>query len=100
MGDPRFPFRSFWMGGYEGADHVNAHGLPLDMAGCNDHTRRLNEDYASAAALGAHAGRESIGWRLAEREAGRWDLSRVRRIARCASQHGLQVIWTFMHYGV
>jgi len=99
MPNPAFPFRSFWMGGYEGADHVNVDGLPLDMADCNAHLRRLDEDYANAAAHGLGCVRESIGWRLAERAPGQWDLARARRIAQCAESHGLQVIWTLMHYG-
>src|SRR5215203_3306937 len=99
MRDPAFPVRSFWMGGYEGADHVNADGRPLDMADCNAHMRHLDEDYANAAAHGLGCVRESIGWRLAERTPGQWDLARARRIAQRAERHGLQVIWTLMHYG-
>ena len=40
-------FRSFWMGGYEGADHVNSHGVPLDLRRSNGHLARLDEDYAA-----------------------------------------------------
>ncbi len=87
------------MGGYEGADHVNAKGLPLDMAHANGHLARLDEDYERAAALGLRTVRESIGWRLAERAPGRFDFARLRRIAQAARRHGLQVIWTLMHYG-
>lgn len=93
------PYRSFWMGGYEGADHVNAAGRPLDMASANGHADQLDDDYARAASLGLSTVRESIGWRLAEPSPGQFDLQRVRRMADAADRHGLQVLWTFMHYG-
>lgn len=93
------PFRSFWMGGFEGADHINGLRQPLDMAQSNGHLQHLEEDYAAAAALGLRCVRESIGWRLGEPEPGRFALERVRRIAETARRHGVQVLWTVMHYG-
>lgn len=96
---PDLPFRSFWMGGYEGADHVNGLQVPQDMAMANGHLQQLEEDYAAAAALGLRTVRESIGWRLCEPEPGRYDFSRVLRRAEAARRHGLQVLWTVMHYG-
>ena len=45
-----WPIRSFWMGGFEGADHLNSHGAALDMTRANGHIDRLDEDYAAAAA--------------------------------------------------
>lgn len=92
--------RSFWMGGFEGADHVNGAGLPLDMARSSGHLQRLERDYAAAASLGIRSVRESVGWRLAEREPGRFDLARVRRIAAAARRAEVQVVWTLMHYGM
>lgn len=93
------PFASFWMGGFEGADHLNAQGTPLDMASSNGHLQQIDEDYAAAAALGLRSVRESIGWRLCEPEPGRYDFSRVQHIAEAARRHGVQVLWTVMHYG-
>jgi hypothetical protein len=97
--NPFSPFRSFWMGGFEGADHLNAHALPLDMAHASGHADRIDEDYAAAARLGLRTVRESIGWRLAEPAPGRYDFSRAVRCARAAERHGLQIQWTLMHYG-
>ncbi len=93
------PFASFWMGGFEAADHVNAAGRPLDMAALSGHVDQLEDDHARAAALGIGSVRETIGWRLAEPARGRHDLRRTRRIAASARRHGLQVVWTLMHYG-
>ncbi|WP_423600181.1 beta-glucosidase [Roseateles sp. MS654] len=99
-GAPQSPFRSFWMGGYEGADHVNGRGDALDMVRATGHDRFLGQDYRAARALGLRCLRESVGWRLSERAPGQWDFSRAVRMARTARRHGLQVLWTLMHYGV
>lgn len=87
------------MGGFEGADHVNGLQTALDMARSSGHVDRLDEDHAGAAALGLGTVRESIGWRLAETAPREFDLQRAERIAASAQRHGLQVIWTLMHYG-
>lgn len=96
---PASPFQAFWMGGFEGADHINGLGFPLDMARANGHIEHLDEDYRRAAAAGLGAVRESIGWRLAEPESGVFALERVVRMAQAAARHKLQVLWTLMHYG-
>lgn len=93
------PLNSFWMGGFEGADHVNGRGIALDMCGSTGHAERIEADHALAAAMGLRTVRESIGWRLAEPSPGSFDVERTLRIARSAHAHGLQVVWTFMHYG-
>ena len=92
-------FESFWMGGYEGADHLNANGHPLDMMRASGHLDRMDEDHAAAAALGLRCVRESIGWRLAETSHRQYDFSRAVAIAQSARRHGLQVLWSLMHYG-
>ena len=67
------------------------------------HLDHLEADYAGAAALGLRTIRESIGWRLTERRgAGREARLRLHaadRFARAAQRHGLQVLWSLMHYG-
>ena len=94
------PIASFWSGGYEGADHVNGAGHALDMQCASGHLARLDEDYRLAAEAGLRSIRESIGWRLCERPGGHIDLARVERIAWCARRHGVQVLWSLMHYGL
>jgi len=86
------------MGGFEGADHTNGHGEPLDMNRRNGHAQRLDEDYAALAGLGIFTVRESIGWRLAA-EGGDAAMARLEEQALQAAGHGIQVIWTLMHYG-
>jgi len=90
----------FWIGGYEGADHVNGHGLPLDLVRSSGHWDRIDEDHRLAAQAGLRCVRESIGWRLSEGAGGAIDLTRAVRIQASARRHGLQVLWTLMHYGL
>lgn len=97
--DPPVALRSFWMGGFEGADHLDPQNRPLDMVQAHGHLAQLDEDYARAAAAGLRTVRESIGWRLCEPRPGRFDLARPLQMARCARRHGLQILWTVMHYG-
>jgi hypothetical protein len=97
---PPSPLRAAWIGGYEGADHVNAGGLALDMARQSGHLDRLEEDHRRAAAMGLRVVRESLGWRCCERGDGRIDLTRLERVEASARRHGLQVLWTLMHYGL
>lgn len=95
------PMRSFWMAGFEGSDHVNAHGMPLDMVAVTGHADDLDGDYRRLARLGIRSVRESLGWRLCEPLGrGRFDFSRALEMAGAAERHGVQILWTFMHYGV
>lgn len=94
------PYRSFWMGGFEGADHINAQERPLDMVTDSGHLAAVDSNYAQLAKLGILTVRESIGWRTVKPTVVHtYDWSRVRSRAVAAEKHGLQIIWTFMHYG-
>lgn len=98
MSEPLLP--SFWMGGYEGADHVNGRGEALDLVAATGHAQRLDADYRAARRLGLLALRESIGWRLTETHPGRFDFSRARQMAEAAQRQGVHLLWTLMHYGL
>jgi protoporphyrinogen oxidase len=92
------PFFTFWQAGYEGADHVNHGGRPLDMNAACDHLQRAREDYALLHEFGIRTVRESAGWRLCERD-GQFDFSSLDSRLRAAQELGLQICWTFCHYG-
>jgi glycosyltransferase involved in cell wall biosynthesis len=94
------PLRSFWMAGFEGADHRNQAGTALDMVRVTGHEALLDEDLGRCARLGLRTVRESIGWRLSEPRPGAFDFSRLRAVAATARRHGVQVLWTLMHYGM
>lgn len=93
-------FPSFWLGGYEGADHVNGAGELLDLVAASGHHLRLDEDYRAARRLGLRCLRESIGWRLTEREDGTMDFTRAVCMAEAAARQRVQILWTLMHYGL
>ena len=92
-------FRSFWMGGFEGADHLNSFGVPLDPARTTRHLRYAPSDYERLARLGIRTVRESLGWRLTESSTG-FDFTRLHALTGAAQQHGVQILWTLHHYGV
>ncbi|MDB5732882.1 MAG: glycosyl transferase group 1, partial [Variovorax sp.] len=92
-------FRTFWMGGFEGADHINSHGQPLSLNSSNGHWDLLDHDYALLAEFGIRTVRESVGWR-ASHTANGLDLRRLEAHAVAARRHGIQVVWTLSHYGM
>lgn len=85
---PEGLFRSFWMAGYEGADHLNIAGVPLSMNQANHHWQQLDADYALLVRFGIRTVRESIGWRITEQQ-GDAGFTRLRRHAELAQQHGI-----------
>ncbi|PAW37348.1 amine oxidase [Pantoea vagans] len=92
------PFSSFWQAGYEGADHINPAGFALSMNDLNQHQARAAEDYAALSPFAIRTVRESVGWRLCERD-GRYDFSTVAARMQAAEQQGIQLSWTICHYG-
>jgi protoporphyrinogen oxidase/glycosyltransferase involved in cell wall biosynthesis len=91
--------RSFWIAGFEGADHVNGAGVPLCMSSITQHLQRVEEDYAAVAGFGIRTVRESVGWRRCETKPRCYDFSSLERLAAAARVAGLEVNWALMHYG-
>jgi beta-glucosidase/6-phospho-beta-glucosidase/beta-galactosidase len=93
-------YKSFWMGGFEGADHVNAQENKLDMVQGSGHLDHYRQDYQKLNKLGIYTIRESIGWRISQPSIDApIDFSRAISFAKEAKEQGIQIIWTFMHYG-
>jgi UDP-galactopyranose mutase len=92
------PFLTYWQCGYEGADHINHGGRPLDMNSANAHQQRAYDDYLRLHEFGIRTVRESIGWRLVEKEGG-FDFSVIEARVRAAQRLGIQICWTLLHYG-
>lgn len=97
--DPSTPYRSFWQAGFDGADHVSGSAQPLSPSDGSGHSRHAGEDYRRLARFGIRTVRESAGWRCVEKR-GRFDFSCVGHRAREAQRRNIQVLWTFMHFGV
>lgn len=92
------PFASYWQAGYEGADHINHAGCAQDMNLANGHRQRAYSDYAQLQQFGIATVRESVGWRLAEVD-GVFDFRFLDARLQAARELGLQICWTFCHYG-
>src|SRR5437868_10452454 len=60
-------FKSYWMGGFEGADHLGTADFPLSMCDLTQHRQHAAADYARLAELGIRTVRESAGWRVIDR---------------------------------
>ncbi|MCL1089021.1 NAD(P)-binding protein [Shewanella profunda] len=95
---PDEPFATFWQAGYEGADHINRAQKPLSMNQSTGHLTQVFDDYLLLQQFGIRTVRESIGWRLTEIN-NEFDFSSIEPRARAAQQLGIQICWTFCHYG-
>jgi len=87
-----------WIGGFEGADHVNGSGRPLSMARDSGHLDRLDADYRRLRRMGFTAVRESLGWRLCD-TAGRFNFQSLHARMQAAQRQRIEIRWTLMHYG-
>ena len=91
-------FRSFWMGGFESACHVNRAGRRVDLVAETEHERACDEDYGLARSVGMRVVRDGVRWHVVER-AGRYDFSSLTPMVAAAVRHRVQVVWNLMHYG-
>ena len=85
---PPTPYRSFWMAGFEGADHVNGSDTPLDLVQSIAHFEHVDADCLRSKRIGVTALLESVGWRPCEpagrtrdTTTARFDFSRVCHLA-------------------
>jgi beta-glucosidase/6-phospho-beta-glucosidase/beta-galactosidase len=92
-------FDSFWIGGFEAATHVNDAGRRLDMLEATQHDRQVEHDYELLKTVGIRTVRDAVRWHLIERN-GKFDFSSVAPMVVAAERHGMQVLWTLLHYGV
>lgn len=95
---PPLPFNTFWQAGYEGSDHINRAQQKLSMNESTGHLHNAFDDYSLLQQFGIKTVRESIGWRLVEVN-NEFNFSSVEPRARAAQALGIQIGWTFCHYG-
>src|SRR5688572_4261616 len=92
-------FQTFFMGGYECADHINRSGERVNLLKATEHDIRAGEDYRDLADLGIRVAREGICWSAVERAPYEFDFSEVEARIRAAQQNGIQVLWDLCHFG-
>ncbi|MCP9237620.1 amine oxidase [Lewinella sp. JB7] len=93
------PFRSFLMGGFECADHVNRSGDRINLLRETQHDLRAEADYALLTRLSMHTVREGICWSAVEVRPYEFDFSEVGNRIRAAHRQGIQIIWDLCHFG-
>lgn len=92
-------FKSFMMGGFEAACHINGQGRRLDMISQTQHDIQVEQDYALVKSQGIQTVRDGVRWPLIEKSPGVYDFSSLEPMAAAAHKQGIQVIWTLCHYG-
>jgi hypothetical protein len=97
--DKKSPFRSFWMGGYECSDKLNAFGNRVDLLKDTGHLQLLHEDYRQLKNFNIRTVREGIRWSQVEKTPYTYDWSTVEMMIKAARQEGIQQIWDLCHFG-
>lgn len=92
-------FRSYFMGGFECADHINRSGERINLLKETQHDIRVREDYSNLLTLGIKTVREGICWSAVETQPYLFDFAEVKNRIQAADELGIQVIWDLCHFG-
>jgi len=93
------PFRSFWWGGYECTDQLNAFGNRVDFLPLTGHLQLIDQDYADLAQFQVRTVREGIRWAQIEKTPYHYDFSTVKLMLDAGRRQGIQQIWDLCHFG-
>lgn len=94
-----FVFKSFIMGGYECADHINRSGERVNLLRETQHDIRVVEDYSALAKLNIMTVREGVCWSAVEIQPFIFDFSEIKNRIRAAASYDIQQIWDLCHFG-
>jgi hypothetical protein len=92
-------FDSFFMGGYECADHINRSGERIDSLYETAHDRMVMQDYLMLGNTGISTVREGICWSRVEKAPFVYDFTEVANRLLAAERTGIQQIWDLCHFG-
>ena len=95
----RNPFSSYFIGGFECADHLNRSGDRVNLLKETEHHLRTEEDYRLLLNIGITSVREGIIWSVVEKNEGQYDFSEVLNRLKIAEELGIQVTWDLIHFG-
>ncbi|WP_367949181.1 hypothetical protein [Hymenobacter sp. BRD128] len=93
------PFASFWWGGYECTDQLNAFGNRVDFLPLTGHLPLIDQDYADLGQLKVKTVREGIRWAMIEKTPYQYDWSTVKLMLDAGERHGIQQVWDICHFG-
>jgi len=99
MDSPVNFFKSFWMGGFECSDKINAFGNRVDLLSATGHIDQLQSDYQMLEVLNIRTVREGIRWSFVEKNPYRYDWSVVEAMIKTAHGSGVQILWDLCHFG-
>ena len=92
-------FKTFFMGGFECADHINRSGKRVNLMKETEHDVRVEEDYRLLDGMGIKVVREGICWSQAETAPYVFDFSYLDSFFEAAKIFGFQIIWDLCHFG-
>lgn len=95
----KLELKSFFMGGFECADHINRFGVRINLQTETLHHEKLFEDYSALKAIGISVVREGVCWSAVETAAYTYDFSRLLPFFKIAKQLEIQIIWDLCHFG-
>ena len=92
-------FNSFFLGGFECADHINRSGERVNLLKETGHDIRVDEDYRNLVAMGIRTVREGICWSIVEPQPYVYDFSTIAPMLDAAARYGIQQVWDLCHFG-
>lgn len=92
-------FNSFFMGGFECADHINRSGERVNLMTETMHDLKVKDDYKLLNNIGIKVVREGICWSRAETAPNVFDFSYLTPFFEAAEELGFQIIWDMCHFG-
>ncbi len=92
-------FKTFFMGGFECADHINRSGQRINLLHETAHSEKIYSDYAMLVQAGIKTVREGICWSDVEKTPYAYDFTEIRRRIDAANYFGIQQIWDLCHFG-
>ena len=92
-------FQSFFMGGFECADHINRSGIRVNLLKETDHHRQAFYDYQLLKEVGITTVREGICWSEVEKIPYQYDFTEVKHRILAANELGIQQLWDICHFG-
>ena len=93
------PFRSFWWGGYECTDQLNAFGDRVDFLNLTGHLQLIDQDYTDLGQFNVKTVREGIRWSFVEKTPYQYDWSTVQAMLDAGQRQGIQQVWDLCHFG-
>lgn len=91
--------KSFFIAGFECADHINKFGIRVNLQKITQHDKRVFQDYRRIKDLGISVAREGICWSEVEKKPFVFDFSRLKPFYDAAKYHDIQIIWDLCHFG-